>query len=151
MFRGVNRITLDAKGRLAIPTRYRERLREQCGSELVVTVDIDGCLLLYPLPEWQEIERKLMKLPSFNKAARRLQRLLVGHAVDLEMDAQGRVLLPAPLREYAGMEKQVMMVGQMNKFELWDEARWNAQRDAWQEEPDLEQLDLPVDLESLSI
>jgi len=151
LFRGVNRITLDAKGRLAIPTRYRERLREQCGSELVVTVDIDGCLLLYPLPEWQEIERKLMKLPSFNKAARRLQRLLVGHAVDLEMDAQGRVLLPAPLREYAGMEKQVMMVGQMNKFELWDEARWNAQRDAWQEEPDLEQLDLPVDLESLSI
>lgn len=151
MFRGVNRIALDAKGRLAIPTRYRERLREQCDSALVVTVDTDGCLLLYPLPEWQEIERKLMKLPSFNKAARRLQRLLVGHAVDLEMDSQGRVLLPAPLREYAGMEKQVMMVGQMNKFELWDEERWNAQRDQWAEQPNLEALDLPVDLESLSI
>lgn len=94
MFRGVNRLNLDAKGRLAVPTRFRGRLQECCASELVVTIDRDHCLLIYPLPEWQEIERKLMRLPSFNKATRNLQRLLVGHATDVEMDGQGRVLLP---------------------------------------------------------
>jgi MraZ protein len=151
LFRGVNRLNLDAKGRLAIPTRYRERLRECCASELVITVDTDHCLLLYPMPEWQEIERKLMRLPSFNKAARQLQRLLVGHATETEMDGQGRVLLPPPLREFAGLEKQAVLIGQGNKLELWDEVRWNEQRDNWLEEVDLEQLDLPADLETLSI
>ena len=151
MFRGVNRLNLDAKGRLAVPTRFRERLRECCASELVITVDTDHCLLIYPLPEWQEIERKLMKLPSFNKAARRLQRLLVGHATEVEMDGQGRVLLPPPLRQFAGLEKHAVLIGQGNKFELWDEGRWNDQRDGWLEQADLEQLDLPADLELLSI
>ena len=151
LFRGVNRLNLDAKGRLAVPTRFRERLRECCASELVITVDTDHCLLIYPLPEWQEIERKLMKLPSFNKAARRLQRLLVGHATEVEMDGQGRVLLPPPLRQFAGLEKHAVLIGQGNKFELWDEGRWNDQRDGWLEQADLEQLDLPADLELLSI
>lgn len=151
LFRGVNRLNLDAKGRLAVPTRYRDRLRDCCASELVITVDTDHCLLIYPLPEWQEIERKLMKLPSFNKAARRLQRLLVGHATELEMDAQGRVLLPPPLRDFAGLEKHAVLIGQGNKFELWDETRWNEQRDGWLEEADMESLDLPADLETLSI
>lgn len=151
MFRGVNRINLDAKGRLAIPTRYRERLRECCASELVITVDPDHCLLIYPMPEWQEIECKLMKLPSFNKAARQLQRLLVGYATELEMDAQGRVLLPPLLREFAGLKKHAVLIGQGIKFELWDESRWNEQRDEWLEGVDLEALDLPTDLETLSI
>ena len=152
MFRGVNSLNLDAKGRFAIPTKYRERLKDCCASQLVITVDPnDHCLLIYPVPEWQEIERKLMKLPSFNKAARRLQRLLVGHATEVEMDAQGRVLLPPPLREFAGLQKHAVLIGQGNKFELWDEARWNEQRNEWLEEADLEQLDLPSDLETLSI
>jgi MraZ protein len=151
LFRGVNRLNLDAKGRLAIPTRYREELRERCASELVVTVDTDRCLLIYPLPEWLEIEQKLMRLPSYNKAARRLQRLLVGHATEVEMDGQGRVLLPPPLREFAGLTKHAVMIGQGTKFELWDEGRWNEQRDDWLEEADLSELDLPADLESLSI
>ncbi|OOZ37306.1 division/cell wall cluster transcriptional repressor MraZ [Solemya velesiana gill symbiont] len=151
MFRGVNRLNLDAKGRLAIPTRFRDRLRDCCASELVITVDTDHCLLIYPLPEWQEIERKLMNLPSFNKAARRLQRLLVGHATEVEMDAQGRVLLPPPLRDFAGLNKHAVLIGQGNKFELWDEERWNGQRDEWLEEADLESLELPADLETLSI
>ncbi len=151
MFRGVNRLNLDAKGRLAIPTRYRERLRESCASELVITVDPDRCLLIYPLPEWQLIEQKLMRLPSFNKAARTLQRLLVGHATEVEMDGQGRVLLPPPLREFAGLSKHAVMIGQGNKFELWDETRWNEQRDGWLEEADLSELELPADLENLSL
>ncbi len=151
LFRGVNRLNLDAKGRFAVPTRYRERLLECCASQLVITVDPDHCLLIYPAPEWMEIERKLMKLPSFNKTARRLQRLLVGYATELEMDGQGRVLLPPPLREFAEMNKQLVLIGQGAKFELWDEARWNEQRENWLEEVDFEQLDLPTDLETLSI
>ncbi|MEE9357000.1 division/cell wall cluster transcriptional repressor MraZ [Candidatus Vondammii sp. HM_W22] len=151
MFRGANKLNLDAKGRLAMPMRYRERLRECCASRLIITIDQDRCLLLYPLPDWQEIERKLMKLPSLNKAARNLQRLLVGHAADVDMDGQGRLLLPSTLREFASLEKQVMLVGQGNKFELWNEDRWNEQRDAGLENMDFDQLDLPADLESLSL
>ncbi len=151
MFRGVNTLNLDAKGRFAIPTRYRERLKDCCASQLVITVDPnDHCLLIYPNPEWQEIERTVMKLPSFNKAARRLQRLLVGHATEVDMDAQGRVLLPPPLREFAQMDKHAVLIGQGNKFELWDEVRWNEQREDWLG-ADLEELDLPADLETLSI
>jgi MraZ protein len=80
VFRGVTTLNLDAKGRFAIPTRHRERLQTCCDSKLVATVDRDGCLLLYPEPEWVEIERKLKNLPSFNKRARALQRLYIGHA-----------------------------------------------------------------------
>jgi MraZ protein len=151
LFRGVTNLNLDAKGRLVIPTRYRDRLRDDYDSELLVTIDPDHCLLLYPLSEWREIERKLARLPSFNKSARQLQRILIGHATEVDMDGQGRVLLPPPLRAFAGLEKRVVMIGQGNKFELWDEQRWNEQRDNWLEELDVEQLDLPADLESLSI
>jgi MraZ protein len=99
MFRGANKLTLDIKGRLAVPTRYRERLQERCGGNLVVTVDKDQCLLIYPFPDWEDLERKLMKLPSLNPQARRLQRLMVGHATELELDGSGRILLPPSLRE----------------------------------------------------
>jgi len=151
LFRGLNRLNLDAKGRLAVPTRYRERIQERCASELVVTIDRDHCLLIYPLPEWQEIERKLMKLPSFNKAARNLQRLLVGHATEVEMDGQGRVLLPPALRDFAQLEKRVVLIGQGNKFELWDEERWSNQREGWLDEMELGDVDLPADFDTLSI
>lgn len=151
MFRGLNRLNLDAKGRLAVPTRYRERIQERCASELVVTIDRDHCLLIYPLPEWQEIERKLMKLPSFNKTARNLQRLLVGHATEVEMDSQGRVLLPPALRDFARLEKRVVLIGQGNKFELWDEERWSNQREGWLDEWEMDDLALPADFDTLSI
>src|SRR6202034_4710020 len=131
MFRGANKLTLDVKGRLAVPTRYRERLQERCGGNLVVTVDKDQCLLIYPFPDWEELERKLMKLPSLNPQARRLQRLMVGHATDLEIDGHGRMLLPSELREFAKLERHGMLVGQGNKFELWDEARWGERCDQW--------------------
>ena len=103
MFRGANKLTLDVKGRLVMPTRYRERLQERCGGNLVITVDKDQCLLLYPLPDWEDIERKLNKLPTLNPQVRRLQRLMIGHATDLELDSHGRLLLPAGLREFAGL------------------------------------------------
>lgn len=150
MFRGVTTVKLDAKGRMSIPTRYRERLQEQGAGQLVVTVDRDHCLLLYPLPEWEEIEAKLVKLPSFNPQARRLQRLLVGHATELDMDSHGRVLLPQPLREFAGIDRAAVVIGQGNKFEIWDEAAWNERRDSWLEDGE-EDAPLPAELESLSL
>jgi len=150
MFRGVNALTLDSKGRLAIPTRYRDELVRVANGRLVVTVDRDHCLLLYPLPEWEEIERKLVKLPSFNAPARRLQRLLIGHATEVELDGSGRILLPPPLREFAALDKTVVMIGQGNKFEIWDEAQWNTRRAEWLSANDGDG-ELPDELGSLSL
>ncbi len=151
MFRGVTALNLDAKGRMAIPTRHREQLRECCASQLVITVDTDRCLLLYPAPEWSEIETKLEALPSFNKAARTLQRLYIGHAHEVEMDGQGRILLPPELRQFANLRKRVALVGQGKKFELWDEETWNGKREVWMDEVNLDQIELPPGIESLSI
>jgi MraZ protein len=150
MFRGANKLTLDAKGRMVMPTRYRERLQERCGGKLVITVDKDQCLLIYPLPDWEEIERKLMRLPTLNPQARRLQRLMVGHATDLELDGHGRVLLPPSLREYGLLTRDAVLIGQGVRFELWDEARWNERRDEWLASDDTA-TDLPAELESLSL
>lgn len=149
MFRGINPISLDNKGRMAMPAKYRDRLRDCCAGQLVITIDRDHCLLVYPLPEWEEVEQKLVRLSSTNKQARGLKRLLLGHADECEMDAQGRILLPAPLREYARLDKRVVLVGQGNKFELWDEQTWYQLRDEWLEEGEGEGA-LPADLESLS-
>nr|MBF0682867.1 division/cell wall cluster transcriptional repressor MraZ [Pseudomonas sp.] len=91
---------------------------------------VDRCLCIYPLPEWEQIEAKLRELPSLREETRRLQRLLIGNAVDLELDGSGRVLVPPRLREYAGLDKRAMLVGQLNKFILWNEDVWNAQADA---------------------
>jgi MraZ protein len=151
LFRGVSSLNLDAKGRFAIPTRYRERLQDSCASRLVITVDKDRCLLIYPQPVWLEIEEKLKKLPSFDEAARNLQRLYIGNAHEIEMDGQGRVLLPQELRRFANLDKKVALVGQINKFELWDEDTWNARQDAWLEKIDLNALELPDDFKSISI
>jgi MraZ protein len=150
MFRGANKLTLDAKGRMVMPTRYRERLQERCGGKLVITVDKEQCLLIYPLPDWEEIERKLMRLPTLNPAARRLQRLMVGHATDTDLDAHGRLLLPPNLREFGQLKRDAMLIGQGTRFELWDEARWNEQRDEWLAGEE-SAVDLPAELETLSI
>lgn len=150
MFRGINKLNLDAKGRMAVPTRFRERLQSCCASQLVITADPQRCLLIYPFPDWQEVEHMLMKLPSFNKSARLLQRMMVGNATEVEMDAQGRVLVPPPLRDYAGLDRHVVLIGQGKKFELWDEAGWNDQIDDFQG-IDLEQSELPPGFENLSI
>ena len=127
MFRGVTQLSLDAKGRLAIPARYRNELMSTCSGHLIVTVDPSKCLLIYPQPAWEPIEQKLNNLSSFDSKTRNLQRLLVGNASDVEMDAAGRILLPPPLRLFAGLSKDVVLVGQGAKFELWDEVQWNLQ------------------------
>lgn len=137
MLRGVAILSLDTKGRLAIPARYRPELTEICDGHLVVTVDKDRCLLLYPLPEWEAVEHKLLKLPSYNEQVRALQRLLIGHATEVDMDSSGRVLVPPALRKYAALDKQVVLIGQGNKFELWDEAAWNERNGAWPEPDEL--------------
>ncbi len=125
MFRGANAINLDTKGRLAIPTKYRQSLLDDCTGQLVCTVDTQqSCLLLYPLPEWEEIELKLSKFSSMVPAERRMQRLLLGYATEGEMDKSGRILIPTPLRQHAKLSKEVMLVGQLNKFEIWDAHVW---------------------------
>ena len=150
-FRGINNISVDAKGRMAMPARYRERLLESCGGRLVVTVDQDHCLLVYPLPEWEVIEEKLINLPSLNKQSRLLQRLLIGHATDLEMDGQGRILLPAMLREYAGLKKKAVLIGQGKKLEIWDEDTWAESQEEWVAAVQADEGGLPAALEDLSL
>jgi MraZ protein len=150
-FRGINNIAVDAKGRMAMPARYRERLLESCGGRLVVTVDRDHCLLVYPLPEWEVIESKLIELPSLNKQARLLQRLLIGHATELEMDAQGRILLPAVLRDFAGLKKKAVLIGQGKKLEIWDEDTWNENQEGWMTAVNDDDGDMPASLEELSL
>lgn len=128
MFRGATLVNLDSKGRLSVPTRYREQLTEAAAGQMVCTIDIHHpCLLLYTLPEWEIIEHKLSRLSSMNPAERRVQRLLLGHASECQMDNAGRLLLAPVLRQHAGLTKQVMLVGQFNKFELWDETTWYQQ------------------------
>ncbi len=130
MFRGANAINLDSKGRLAIPTKHRQPLLDDCAGQLICTIDIkQSCLLLYPLPEWEEIELKLSKFSSTIEQERRKLRLLLGYATDCEMDKSGRVLIPVPLRNHATLNKEVMLVGQLNKFEIWDADVWARQID----------------------
>jgi len=138
VFRGVTAINLDVKGRCAIPTRYREELQDCCERQLVVTVAVNercvgepGCLWVYPLPEWNKLELTISKLPTLDKMAGKLRRFVIGYAAEAEMDAQGRILLSEKLRKFAGMEKKLILVGQLNKFEIWNEASWNAKEDEW--------------------
>ncbi|MFC6438956.1 division/cell wall cluster transcriptional repressor MraZ [Bowmanella sp. JS7-9] len=127
MFRGANAINLDAKGRLTVPTKYRQALLDDCQGQLVCTIHTkQPCLLLYPLPEWEEIEIRLSRLSSMVEHEARIQRLLLGYATEGEMDKNGRFLIPGPLRDHAGLDKEIMMVGQMNKFELWSADNWQS-------------------------
>jgi len=126
VFRGVTQQALDAKGRLAVPAKHRDALANGQG-RLVLTADPSRCLLLYPLAAWEPIQARLMSLSSFNDKIRSLQRLLVGYADDVDIDGAGRILVPPALRRYANLDKHVVLVGQGHKFELWDEAQWQAQ------------------------
>lgn len=129
MFRGAAQLVLDNKGRLAIPAKYREAIAERSQGRMVLTADPSRCLLLYPLPDWEPIQARLMSLSSFNEQIRALQRLLVGHADDVELDASGRILVPPTLRQFAMLERDVVVSGQGNRLELWDQVRWNQQTD----------------------
>jgi len=151
VFRGINTINLDAKGRMAMPARYREQLVEICSGRLVVTIDTNHrCLLLYPLAEWEQIERQIESLSSFDPMSQRVKHLLIGHANDLELDNSGRILLPAELRLYAELEKHVCLIGQGKKLEIWNQEIWQQQRDQWLSESSVAG-ELPEKLQSLSL
>lgn len=128
MFRGAQTVNLDAKGRMAIPTRYRGEILSECGGQMVCTVDIrQPCLLLYPLKEWEIIEQRLLGLSNFEPKQRSLQRVMLGYATECELDSAGRILLSPALRQHAKLEKNIMLVGQLNKFEIWSEQEWQQQ------------------------
>lgn len=130
MFRGEFSISLDSKGRLAVPSRYRERLSESCSGKLVVTISLlERCLAVYPFPDWQRIEDELQNLPALDAKAQAITHLLIGHAAECELDSHGRLLVPPSLRAFAGLDKQVKMVGQVKKFELWANDTWVTRRD----------------------
>ena len=126
MFQGSSALTLDAKGRVSIPTRHRDALISQAEGHLTLTRHPDGCLLLYPRPTW---EAKREQIASFPMNARGLQRLLLGSAQDVDMDGAGRILVAPELRNAAGLAREVMMLGMGSHFELWDSAEW-ARREA---------------------
>ncbi|MCE9680301.1 division/cell wall cluster transcriptional repressor MraZ [Shewanella sp. AS1] len=128
MFRGASAINLDTKGRIAIPKRYRETLHDEFHSQMVITIDVQSpCLLLYPLQEWQALEPKLMALSDVDPLQRAMKRMMLGYAHECELDGNGRLLLTPPLRTHAKLDKHAMLVGQLNKFELWDDAQWQQQ------------------------
>jgi MraZ protein len=131
MFRGVQNINMDAKGRLAIPLRQREHLLAECDGQIIITIDTQTtCLVLYPLPEWERIEAEVQGLPSLNPRIKRFQRLLLGYATDLQLDANGRILVPPSLREYAQLDKELVLAGQGKKMELWSKALWSVEMEA---------------------
>jgi len=133
VFRGNHQLSMDAKGRLAVPKKYRDTLAEECGLKMVITTgQYEDCLVVYPLPEWQRIEEKLRRHPGLSpeaddEARAKAEwtcRLVIGNATDCPIDSHGRLLIPPSLRTHAHLEKHVRMVGSSEKFELWDESQW---------------------------
>lgn len=129
MFQGATSLTLDAKGRMAVPARHRDALVQAGEGHLVLTAHPHRCLLLYPTPAWEPIRAKVLAAPALEAQSAKLRRLLVGFAVDMEMDSSGRVLVTPELRQYAGLEKNVWLVGQGSHFELWSDAGWKQQQE----------------------
>ena len=134
MFKGSDPINMDAKGRMAIPTRYSTVLDEICSGDLVITIDMKStCLTLSPLPEWKKFEEKVAALPALDDLAEMLSRFVVGQAKDLQVDGSGRILIPPELRDYAQLEKKLVLVGRTRRLEIWSEDNWNAERQKSQE------------------
>lgn len=123
MFKGTHHYRIDAKGRLPVPAPFRRALDERGETRVVATL-LDQCLAVYPSPEWEQLEQQLQALPAFNRAAKALSRLLLSRAADCELDVQGRILLPSPLREGAGLAREAVVIGVLDRFEVWDPERW---------------------------
>ena len=137
MFLGVSTLNLDAKGRVAIPAKHRDALAQCCASRVVVTLSpfvANKCLWVYPENEWRLVARQLVALPTMDPKAQAMKRLMLGHASEVELDGQGRILIANELRDFAHLGKRVSLVGQVNKFEIWDEETWNGSRDGWLDE-----------------
>jgi MraZ protein len=148
MFRGATSLSLDAKNRLAVPIKHREALQLNCAGNLVLTAHPHRCLLLYPQAAWEPIQTKMMALSSFDKQSSSLQRLLVGFAEDIALDSAGRILVSPVLREFATLDKEVMLVGQGSHFEIWDMVAWRKQLSQVLESGDFA---MPTELEGFSL
>ena len=134
MFRGSDPINMDSKGRMAVPTRYRAALSEICQGDLVITIDMKStCLTLSPLPEWKKFEAKVAALPALDDLGEMLSRFVIGQAKDIQLDNNGRILIPSELREYAQIDKKLILVGRTQRLEIWAEDNWNAERDRSQQ------------------
>ncbi|EKF74273.1 hypothetical protein A11A3_09745 [Alcanivorax hongdengensis A-11-3] len=146
MFNGRNALNLDAKGRLTVPTRYRESLNDSCGGRVVLTQHpYDTCLVLYPLPAWQDIARQVAGQSDANANVRALKRRFLGQAVELDMDGSGRLLVPPELRSVIALEKRAMLIGLMHRFEIWAEDTWIEL-----EQQELDQDAMPDSVQALS-
>jgi len=146
VFQGSQSLNVDVKGRVAVPSRYRDLLAAVCEGRLVVTANpYERCLNIYPEPQWKEVKAKIEALPNSNKKVRRLQRLVLGNASELDMDGNGRLLLPPTLREFASLDKKVVLVGLGDKAELWSEQSWNEMLDESDDEP------MPEEMNNLSL
>lgn len=136
MFRGQYEHAIDGKGRTSVPSRFREVLAREDESKLVVTSGLDPCLVAYPMSEWVAFEERLAALPRFDPSVAMIRRLYVSGAVELEMDKLGRLLIPATLRGFAGLERNALWAGMGRHFELWSKERFDALRASVLADPD---------------
>ena len=143
MFMGQYQHSIDAKGRLIVPAKFRDGL----GEHFVVTKGLDNCLFAYPEAEWKVFEEKLKQLPLTNTGARKFVRFFFAGAVECELDNQGRIMIPTHLREYAGLKKDIVSIGVNNRIEIWNKEDWNAYSD----EEDYISNDLAFEMENLGI
>ena len=152
MFRGASSLSLDDKGRFAVPTKYRDSLLSEDQGTVICTVALnEPCLWLYPLAQWQDIEDRLAKISNMNPRARRMQRMLLGNATEYQLDKNGRILLAPSLRSHADLGKKIMLVGLMNKFEIRDEERWHEQMRQDTEIERLGEFESTPDLDNFSL
>ena len=134
MFMGEYNHTIDAKGRLIIPSKFREAL----GNEFVLTKGLDGCLFVFPMKEWEAFEEKLRSLPLIDKNARKFSRFFLAGASTCELDKQGRILVPGTLREFAQMDKEVVLTGMLDRIEVWSKEQW-LENNAYDDRDDIAQ------------
>lgn len=124
MFRGRFEYTIDEKGRISLPSKFREALSANFDERLIIT-SFDNCLWAYPMPEWQAIEEKIAALPQFRSEVKALQRVFVSGAADCPLDKQGRIVIPPTLRDYAELKKEVVFVGMTKRIEIWSKEKWD--------------------------
>ncbi|MDJ0723074.1 MAG: division/cell wall cluster transcriptional repressor MraZ [Desulfobacterales bacterium] len=148
MFRGSSFHTIDAKGRLIIPARFRDVIRAD-GGERVMLSRMDGCLVAYPLDGWRRIESRILQLAQKNDSLRRFRRVFIGGAFDCACDKQERILIPPLLRDYAGLQKDVVLVGVLDHFEIWSRGKW--EQENLNLEEDLKQEEVRKDIASLGL
>jgi MraZ protein len=148
MLRGTSKLTVDAKGRLSLPARYKSLFAEDEQHIFVITVDKERCLLIYPIRNWELVEKRIENLPNLNPEIRQYQRLILGYAHEVELDKNNRILISKELRDFASISKKAVLTGQGRKFELWDDALWDQKMNNWLEKSVNE---IPEDLKNLTI